>query len=539
MDKWLSHPTALKIISLFLGTLLWAVVHFDSERSPNTVASLTETRMIESVKLEAVGLDERNFALRLLEPTSIMLKVRGARSDLISASPEDYKMVVDVAGMEEGRHELPITVSRLPRNIELVGVTPRTATVVLESMLTKEFEVEIKTTGDPANGYKAAIPIVKPNNRVHVTLPEDQMNEVGFVGAVVDIKGEEKTVTAKKVKVVVLDKAGEEMTEAVVNPSVVEVEVPITMPFKKVPLQIGLTGKLPSGLAIASFKPSVDQVTIYGPQDVLNKYDFYDGINVDLSNLTQSGTIDLNIEPTGQIEAVDPGKVSVEIEIVEAKSMVLPQLPVSMIGLPDDFKAKLVLPSPGKMDLTIEGASSVLADISGKDLQLIADLSGLGPGSHNVKLEIHLPRFVSIVGNPPVVTVEISDGTETATPPPEDIPADVPPAGEETESPDETPIGQGGSSGATNGNNAASPGNDVEAGSNNGGTNSAGNHEPEGETNGSSTNSAGHKEQTEGGDGPANGGVNEGQKSDADETNSGNDAHNGNGSVNKEKNTKA
>jgi len=486
MDKWLSHPTALKIISLALGILLWAVVHFDSERSPNTVASLTETRIIDAVKVETVGLDERNFALRIMEPQSVKLKVRGTRGDLFSASPEDYKMVVDVTGMEEGRHELPITVSRLPRNIELVSVTPHTVSVVLESMLTKEFEVKIKTEGAPAKGYKVGEPIVKPENRVHVTLPEDRMNEVGFVGAVVNIKDEEKTVTTKKVKVVVLDKNGNEMTEASVNPSVVEVEVPITMPFKQVPLQIGFIGKLPAGLAVSSFKPSVEQVTIYGPQEALNKIDFYDGINVDLSKLTQSGTIDLNIPVVGNIGAVDPGKVTVEVEIVKSETMVLSQIPIKIIGLSDPLKAKLLLPSLGKMDLNIAGASSVLADVGAKDVQLIADLSGLGSGNHSVKLEVHLPRFVSLYSDNPTVTVEISDGREVSVPP-DDIPTDADPEGTgESEGNGQTPPiggdnpqaggGSGNSNGNGNGNGSGNGSADPNAGGNAGGTNSGTNN---------------------------------------------------------------
>ncbi|UVI29770.1 CdaR family protein [Paenibacillus spongiae] len=457
MDKWLSHPTALKIISVAMGILLWAVVHFDSERSPNTVASLTETRIFDTVKIEVTGLDERNTSLRSMEPSSVMLKVRGSRSDLLSATPDDYRVVVDVTGIEEGRHELPVTVSRLPTDVELVSVTPRTVAVDLETMLTNEFEADIKIEGTPANGYKIGTPIVKPNNRVHVTLPKDKMDEVGYVGAVISVQDEEKTVTAKKVKVVVLDKTGDEMPEASVNPSVVEVEVPITMPFKKVPLQIGFTGRLPDGLAVASFKPSVENVTIYGPQDVLNKYDFYDGINVDLSKVKQSGTMELNIDMIGGIETVDPPKVSVSLSVVPADKKVLPGLPITMTGLSEGLKAKLTQPTDGKLDLAVKGAANILADVGSKDVQLIAKLNGLGPGVHNVPLDIHLPMFVeSFAASPINVTIVISDGTE-AVGPPISVPADTPP----------TEPGNAGESNSSNSGNSSG-----------GGSNDSGNSNP-------------------------------------------------------------
>lgn len=443
MDKWLNHPTSLKIISLIIGLVLWAVVHFDSE-SPNTVASLTETQDIAAVKIKVTGLDERKYTLRLLEPSTVKLRVTGSKSDLLSASPDDYKVTVDVSGIAEGSSTLPVKVD-LPRGIDYVRVEPQTVTVVLEQMLTKEYEVSIKTEGLPGKGYKLGTPIVKPNNRVHVTLPEDGMDEVSFVGARISVEGEEETVTQKKVKLVVLDKDGKEMTDAIVNPSVVEVEIPITKPFKKLPLQFGFTGTLPAGLAIASFEPNVEQVTVYGPQDVLDKYDFYDGLNIDLSKLTQSGTIELDIKPEEGIATVDPGTVTVSYHIVKAESRLLSQLPVTNIGLSDGLKAAITAPANGTIDLPIEGAANILAGVSPKDVQLIADLNGLGPGTHVVQVDIHLPRFIRYASAVPLrVTVEITDATAAATPGESEAVDGSPAAGAED--------GEGGSS-----NNGGSP----------------------------------------------------------------------------------
>ena len=66
-------------------------------------------------------------------------------------------------------------------------------------------------------------------------------------------------------------------------------------------------------MAIASFKQSVDTITIYGPQDVLDKYEFYDGLTIDLSQLKQSGTMELDIKPGKDIATVDPATVIVRL----------------------------------------------------------------------------------------------------------------------------------------------------------------------------------------------------------------------------------
>ena len=143
------------------------------------------------------------------------------------------------------------------------------------------------------------------------------MDQVAFVRRYDLGRGEEETVNEKKMKVVVLDKKGNEMTDAVINPSVVEVEIPITKPFKKLPLQIGSPASC-RWIGDRILQPSVDQITVYGPQDVLDKYDFYDGLNIDLSKLKQSGTMELDITPEEGIATVDPVKVRIDYTIVPA-----------------------------------------------------------------------------------------------------------------------------------------------------------------------------------------------------------------------------
>ncbi|RAP73526.1 YbbR-like domain-containing protein [Paenibacillus montanisoli] len=429
MDKWLSHPTAIKVISLMIGILMWAVVHFDSEKTPNTVATLTETQEIDAVQVKPIGMDDKNYALRLLDPGAVHLTVRGSRSDfLIASTSNDYEVTVDLSQALEGRRVLPVKVN-LPRGLELIDVSPSSVTVVLERIVTKEYEVSLKIDGTPGKGYKIGQPVVKPNNRVHVTLPKDQMTLVDSVGGTISVEGEEETVNDKKVKLVAYDKDGNELTDAIISPSVVEVEIPITKPFKKLPLQVGFTGSLPDGLAMSSFSQSIDQITVYGPKDVLDKYDYYDGITIDLSKLKESGTMELDIPPMEGIANVDPQKISFDYKIVPAETKVMSHLPVKMIGLSEGLNAKVTLPLNGMVDAIVKGASNVLAKLEGKDVQLIADLTGLGPGSHEVPLEMHLPRFVEQAPNAPItITVEITDSTATIAQPGSEDSTDTPAA---------------------------------------------------------------------------------------------------------------
>ncbi|WP_127531605.1 CdaR family protein [Paenibacillus kobensis] len=408
MDKWLVHPTALKVLSVVVALLLWAVVHFDPETNKNKNITTTITHVIDTVQIKTIGLDEKTRALRSIEPGAVKLVVSGSRTRLAAAAPDDYVVSANLSAVPNGRSEVTLSVE-LPKGVELIEMTPNRATVQIEPMQTKEFQVQVITAGEPANGYKVGEPIVKPNNRVHVTMPEDELELIGAVAVNVNVANEEETVSEKRARVVVYDNDGNELKNAVVSPSVVEVEVPITKPYKQLPLQIGYTGKLPDGLSIAKLTLSTEQVTVYGPQNVLDKLEFYDGLSVDLSKVTGSGTYTYDINPIEGVAAVDPAKVSVTIEIEPTASRTVEQVPIVMNGLAEGMKAALVSPAEGRMDITVRGAPSLIDKMGPDDIQAVARLESLGVGQHEIVLNIHVPNYIGVNPLPYKVTVDITD----------------------------------------------------------------------------------------------------------------------------------
>jgi YbbR domain-containing protein len=412
VDKWLSHPTSVRIISLVIGILLWAVVHFDSD-SPNTVASSTETKVIEAVKIKAEGLDENKLQLRMMEPSVVRLVVSGSRTTLAVAPLEEYQVSVNLNGLSEGIHELPLK-ENLPGRIQLLQMSPTRVKVELVALQTKSFDVMIRTKGQSALGYKVGEPVVKGGNRVKVTLPKDIMKTVGMVAAVVDIDGKEEAISGKKVKLTVYDTNGNTIKDAIVDPGEVEVEVPITKPSKLVPLRIGSTGELRSGLSLVSIKPEINEVTIYGPQEELDKIEAFQGVAINLAAIKESGTVTANLEPSGNL-TVDPLKVNIAIEVTAAETRNLTQLPVTVEGLEAGLQVKFVNPVSGTVNLSVTGAPVTLSKLKESDVQVTADLKGLTPGQHTVSLNVKLPSYLSAgAADPPSVIVDIAAPVDTS-----------------------------------------------------------------------------------------------------------------------------
>jgi YbbR domain-containing protein len=408
VDKWLNHPTAVKLVALALGILMWAGVHFNpSDSSPNNVSTLLETRVIDAVNIQPYGLDGRNYVLLGLEPKTVKLKVRGTRSDLLAAKTSDYRIQVDLRTVGEGKHTLNLD-ENLPRGIQLVDITPATVTVNIEALQIKEFEVNILTEGNPAKGYKVGTPIIIPSNRVHVTLPKNELTQVKRVGASIQINGEKATLKSKSVKLAAYDQEGRVIENAIIDPAVVEVELPITNPFKTVPLQFKMLGHMPTGLSIASFKADVEQVTVYGPQEALDKIDFIE-VDVQQDNLKNSGIVTVPLKFAAPIIEISPKQININIEVLLSGTRLLEGLPITWSGLADGLTAKIIDPSTGKADITISGAPAILNRLKPGDVDVVADLTGRGPGTYTIPLFVNLERFMEQAGGTSSITVEITE----------------------------------------------------------------------------------------------------------------------------------
>lgn len=433
MDKWLNHPTLSKLLALVLALLMWAGVHYNPDSTPNTVASTLKTKTY-TLNLQPYGMDERSFVLAEVEPKSVKIKVSGSNNALL-AKPEDFKMQLDLRTLGAGTHNVDIDVN-LPRGLELLDMTPSQAQVTLIALETKEFEIEIETEGTPAKGYKAGTPIIKPSNKVHVTLPDNTMSEVASVRAKISVEGEQETIKSKGVKLVAYDEEGRVIEGAKMDPAVVEVEVPITNPFKTVPVQFRLTGRMPAGLSLSSFKPEVEEVTVYGPQEVLDKIDFLEA-QVRLDSLRNSGKVEVELTTSVPITEVSPAKVTIAVDVVLSETRTLEGLPIEWKGLGESLIVTIVDPASGKADIVVQGAPSILGNLKPGDVDVIADLSGRGPGTYTIPLTVNLQRFLEQAGGTNSITVEItSDEPATTTEEGEESTGDevahTPPASPET-----------------------------------------------------------------------------------------------------------
>ncbi|NGM85652.1 hypothetical protein G5B47_24950 [Paenibacillus sp. 7124] len=414
MDKWMNNNNFNKVLALALSIILWAMVHTDTTSTPQTTSRL-ETKIIENVPIQVTGLDKDKYILSR-DVDSVRMEVMGKSTDLTYVFSDAYKVTLDLSQAKPGTSEIALKYS-VPRGVQLISITPDKVHVRIEQRNTKSFPVTVATKGAPAEGYQVGSPVIEPST-AKVTLAASELDKVAKVQGIIELDGEKATVTEKRMKLYAYDKSGNELKDAVIEPEAVSVDLPITLPFKSVPLSIGYSGRLPDSLVLSKVTSDVDSVILYGQEPALASVTSYEA-TIDLSSISSAGTstLKLNLEPPEGTESIEPKSVNVTVTASEAGERTFSGIPVTLEGIGSGMTASVTSPSGSSVSLTLYGASSLLNQLDKGNIKAVADLSGLDAGNHVVPLQISLPRFVELSGGQrPSVTVQLHNPASSASP---------------------------------------------------------------------------------------------------------------------------
>lgn len=480
MDKWMKNNNFNKILALALSIILWTIVHVDTAPTNQTTVN-TESKTIENVKVEIEGFDSDTYVLTK-DVDSVRMEVRGKKSDLTYKFSDAYRVWLDLSDVKPGDNTLPLMYST-PSGVTLDDMVPNQVNVHIELRTTKSFPVTLNIKGEPAEGYKLGTPVIDPLS-AEVTLPASDLGRVAKVQGNIELDGESEPFKEKRLKLYAYDSAGNELKDAVIEPSAVSVELPITLPFKTLPLDISFTGRLPGSLVLSRVTPEQDMVTVYGSDETLLNLSSYEAV-LDLSSITAAGTEQLKLElkPPEGTGKIEPATMNVSVSAAEISERTLSAVPIKLEGVSSGLTALVVDPVSTSMDLTVSGAPTLLDQLDRDNISVVADVGGLTAGIHVVPLQVSLPRFIALknAGQQLTVKVELlapatpeasagpSDSTASSSPEPSAEPA----SGEETiiepspahtgestgqtPSPSDTSAETGGTP-AANGNNTGSTG---------------------------------------------------------------------------------
>lgn len=425
MDKWLRNTNVVRIIALVISILLWVVVHMEETNISGSSPLRQREETINNVAI-TTKYDDTHYHILSMAPANVQVILSGKESAVKKVTASNtYQIELDLTQVGKGDHQLPLKPVGFPSDVE-VQIIPRTVHVIIEELQMKEVPVVINVKGTPAAGLKAGQPIVKPN-KVYITAQTSKLEQIENVRGEVSVDKAQSAVT-KQVKLQAYDKDGKEVTVNM-NPSVVDVEVPITSPFQTIPLQLKISGEPPKGFAISMVTQSPDKVTVYGTQDVVDRLEFYQGPQLNIQDLKETKEYSLDIPLRNNVTQLDPAKVTVKVEIVPSMTRALENVPITIIGGNENYITKVTTPESAQINLSVEGAPAIIEQLKVQDIQAILDVSNLPAGKHELKVTLNLPTYVKLDTPQDVkATVEISEKAPASTPTPSPSPTPSPTA---------------------------------------------------------------------------------------------------------------
>ncbi len=407
MDKWFSNPTVLKVVALVLAIMLWLVVNLDESPADQTIRNSKYT--INDVEVSARYDTDQYAIVKMTDKVTVELTGPSTMLNPITIPPDSYQVYVNAADLDPGSYRLPVEYEGFPANV-FVSIKPAFIDVTLERKEQSQKTVGVQLIGEPAEGYAAGTPVVNPL-KVHVVAPESTMQQIAQIVAAVNMENVKETVN-KTVPVQAIDAQGN-VVEADINPSVVDVTVPVSSPYTSLPLRIEVSGRPAEGFSIISVEPGVDQITVYGPLDLINRMEFYPGPKVDTGGLSGDRVFEVRVPQLDGVDKTDPEFVEVVVKVAETTEITLEDVPITVNGLNNGQRVEFVDPEEGRLTLTLQGAAQNVNGLQPADIEVYIDVSNLAAGQREVPLQLNLPPYVETVNDEPeTITIRVLDGND-------------------------------------------------------------------------------------------------------------------------------
>ncbi len=403
------HNWPLKLGAVVLATLLYAGLVL-SQNAQVWVGRVPIVPVNQSPSVFILGSLGEVRDIRLFAP-------RDAFDRLSSAS---FSAFVDLAGVEPQPGSsfvtVPVQVRVADGRVQVLDFDPRQIQVRLDPLVSKAVPVEVDR-GTVPPGLEVRDPILDVR-QVTVSGPRSAVSQVAQAVARVLIQPSGISID-QSVDLVAVDGRGEPVSQVRLDPAAVRVRILVgnQLVSKSLPVNPVVVGTPVVGYEIGGVTVSPVVVTVEGDASVLAELARIDTSPVSLSGAVAdfARTIDLAL-PEG-VALLGDGTVRVSVRIRPTMGSRTVSAGIVLAGERADRTYSL---STDRVLVTLGGATTDLDELDARSLVVVADVTGLEPGGHEVTLRAALPSRLSLVAIAPariVVTVELPVSPSPSAPP--------------------------------------------------------------------------------------------------------------------------
>lgn len=369
LDKLLFNQKHGKLVAFIFALMFFAMVNLGNDKT-NLFDTSNQTIEIKDIPVSVVVSDQAYEVTGL--PEKVNANIVGELSDLqLVKSQGNYQVVADLSDFTEGTHEVTL----MPKNISSrvkVNLDPPIANVTIKKKISKRFNLgyDFVNTSKMDNIYALGEPEFE-QGEVVVRASEDTISQIAFVKALIDVSGVNADFETEA-QLVAYDQSGK-IVKVDIMPKTMKAKVGVTTPNKNVPITVIPIGTVPNGKAIADCKLDNQAVTIYGPQNILDKINELP-ISIPASTLTSDMSIPMPIVLPNGVTMASLKGVNIDIKLEDAVTREITDVPVLWKNKADDLIMTPVRDSDSKTTVVVRGAQKVIDSITAADLEVYVDL---------------------------------------------------------------------------------------------------------------------------------------------------------------------
>ena len=398
-----SKSATIVISLLFAGLFCYYI----QERS-NTLLE-TNAKVLYNQPVTAIY-NEEEYVVEGL-PETVDITMIGTKANLYLANQLPSQAVsVDLRDLGVGFHQVDLKYKQAITSVEY-KLDPSTVRVNIspKQSMTTSITDEVLNL-EHLNSEYSISSITLSANEVIVKSTEARLAEVAVVKALIDVDeltdphvGENNL---KKVPVVAYDKDGKQLDVEIV-PSEITAVVNIESPSKVVPVVIVPKGieNIVFGKAIAEIDSSIDSVTIYGNQEVLDGIDNIE-VEIDVTDLDKNKKYTKTIKRPKDVRKLSENTVTVEVKLGDSSEGKVSNVKLSYRNLGSDYLVQAANDSINELPVLLKGVDTVISGISASDVEAYVDLKGLEEGEHEVDIKV-TGSDKKVIYTPQITTAKI------------------------------------------------------------------------------------------------------------------------------------
>ncbi|MEG1732232.1 MAG: CdaR family protein [Longicatena sp.] len=398
LDKLLFNQKHSKVIALILAFLFYVTLNstnsniFETSKSAEVLGNYKVSRIISEQAYEVSNL-----------PSTVKVRIIGDLSDIKSVKQQkNFRVVADMTDLQEGVHEVKLSVESAPSNVEVV-LEPSNAVVTIKKKSIRKFSVgyDFANRSKIDSIYDLSEPELQ-QGEVLVRASADTLDRIAYVKALIKVDENIQSDFETKAKVYAYDDNGNRM-DVDILPDTLKATVKVTKPSKEVPVSIVPTGIIPDNKAIESYKLDFPKVMIYANEAILKNISDIP-ISIPASTLTSDRDFSMPIILPNGVSKISQNIVNISIKLGKMETKTMQAVPISfenkIDGLTYDFDSGVA----NNVEVTLKGTKNVIDEIEKESLKVYVDVSKIDKAG-----TYEQPLLVS--GKNKLATYEIKDGT--------------------------------------------------------------------------------------------------------------------------------